>query len=459
MHLMSKLLNPRSLAILAPLALSLLSNTAQAQTWVGNRQGPSLVEILAIDATGEPNWLWGAEDVAGNGNTFPANEQAIDARTVYVATDATRFYSRVYFSVPQAEPGEVTTFVLIDADQNPATGGSSAAAELDANFTADPTNGGYEYAIKVQRAANGTATGSVWHFDETSRFFSQVTLQPGQVLAESNFFLDPLRVNEPIHGYVQSSVELAQVGLTQACAANIFVRTTNQTQALGAGDLVVGLAEPCVPTLNTNNNVPVVVTTPPARCTINAECPNGGICVNGDCVFAPPCVIDADCPATDRCNNGRCVVVGGTACVDSSTCNGLLCQRGVCVVCPNDAACGAGFVCGPDGRCVAGGPPIPCSNSSTCNGLVCQQGQCVTCSAAVACEAGLVCGTDGRCLATSTTVPSDAGQMYVAPGEKLQGGACACRTPFARGKGVIGLVSLLGLSLLLGRRVKRERDR
>ena len=461
MYLMSRLLNPRNLAMLAAAALPLLSSHALAQTWVGNRAGPALVEILTIDATGEPNWLWGAEDVAGNGaNNFPIAEQAIDARTVYVATDATRFYSRVYFSIPQAEPGDVTTFVLIDADQNTATGGRASSTDLDPNFSTDPTIGGYDYAIKVARSGNGAMLSTLWRFDNVTQVFTEFATQPDQVLTESNFFVDPLRVNEIIHGYVQSSVELGLVGLTQACNARIFVRTTNQTANLGVGDLDVGSAENCVPTLNPDNNVPVVVI-PPVGCTSDAECPNGGVCVNGNCQFARPCIVNADCPPTDACNDGRCVVVGGNACVDSSTCNGLVCQGGRCVVCANNGACGPGFVCGPDGRCVAGNTPITCIDSSTCNGLICPQGQCVPCTSDATCGTGFVCGTDGRCLASNgnTTVPSDAGQIYLAPGERLQGGACACRNALGRSEGILGLVSLLGLVVLLGRNVKREHER
>ncbi len=549
MYLVSRLLSPRSLALLAPLALSLLPRPTQAQTvtWVGNRPGPALTEILTIDATGELNWPYGREDVAGDGlNTFTLPEQAIDARTVYVATDANRFYSRVYFSIPAAEPGNVTTFVFIDADQNTATGGIASGAELDLNATS--TNSGYEYAIKVQRTANNTTVGSLWGYNTVTQAFTQIATQAPQIVTETNFALDPIRLGVPqdIHGYIQSSVELAQLGpMTQTCQASILVRTTNQTTSLGAGDLDVGTATNCVQPAAPN---PVVVVPPPG-CTTNAECPNGGICVNGDCVLAPACAVNADCGAGYICDVGRCVFVGGTQCVNSSNCDGLICQQGQCVVCLNDAACGAGFVCAPDGRCLAAGTGnIPCvndstcfgllcqqglciacpdnaacgpgflcadgrcyanvgapctnantcngllcqagrcvvcadnaacgpgfvcapdgrcvaglgtacTNSSTCNGFVCEGGQCVACANDAACGAGLTCGADGRCVTTTTTTtPSDAGVMYVAPGERLQGGACACRAVTGSRKGMLVLLSLLGTALLLGRHSKRERE-
>jgi len=552
MHLMSRLLRPRKLALLAPIALSLLPRPTLAQTitWVGNRPGPALTEILTIDATGELNWPYGREDVAGDGlNNFAQAEQAIDARTVYVATDTNRFYSRVYFSIPGAQPGNVTTFVFIDADQNATTGGSASGAELDASLTANAANVGYDYAIKVQRTGNNATSGSIWRYDGATRAFAEIATQAPQIIAETNFGLDPIRVGVPqdIHGYIQSSVELAQINLQPACQASILVRTTNQTTTLGVGDLDVGAAANCVQPAAPN---PVIVVPPPG-CTTNAECPNGGICLNGTCILAPACAVNLDCGAGYICETGRCVFVGGTPCVNSSNCDGLVCQQGQCVVCVNDAACGAGFVCAPDGRCLAAGtgtiPCVnnstcnalvceqrqcvvcannaacgpgfvcgtdgrcyadigaPCTNSNTCNGLLCQQGRCAACANDAACGPGFVCGTDSRCIAglgaactnsstcngfvceggqcvacvndaacgagfmcgadgrcavsTTTTTPSDAGLLYVAPGERLQGGACACRAGTVAGKGMLVLLGLLGTALLLGRHSKREREK
>ncbi len=355
-------------------------------------------------------------------------------------------------------------------------------------------------------------------------------------------------MNELVHGYLQSSVDLTLVGVAQACQANLFVRSTNQTVNLGAGDLVVGAEEPCVATVAPNTNVPVIVV-PPAGCTTNAECPNGGVCNNGNCILAQPCAVNANCAAGYICDTGRCVFIGGTPCVNSSNCDGLICQQGQCVVCVNDAACGPGFVCGPDGRClIAGNGIIPCTNASTCYGLVCLQGACVACGNNADCAPGFVCGADGRCVAgvgaacvnsntcnglicvqnlcaacvtdaacgtgfvcdvadgrcvagvgaacTNSnmcngfvcvqgqcavcandaacgtgyvcgpdgrcvvgTVPSDAGQIYLQPGERLQGGACACRAGTGRAQRLLGLFSLLGVAILLGRNYKRERER
>jgi hypothetical protein len=459
MNTMSRLLTSRTSVLLVFLLLS--PATATAQTWLANRQGPSLSEVLAIDATEEPNWLWGAEDVAGDGPAYPVTEQAIDARTAYVATDANRFYSRVYFSVASEQPGNVTTFVFIDTDQNPATGGHAASTStaLGATYPTDPSNGGYEYVIKVERTASDQTTGSVWQYNATTQIFEEVTTRTGQIETETGTADDPLRINQLSHGYVQSSVELALVGLTRACSANVFVRTTNQTAGLGTGDLNMGdVGRSCVPQLDANR-VPVVVNPPTTPgCTSNAQCANGGICVNGACIYAQPCTSTPDCPATQACLEGRCVLVGGTACSDSSTCNGLLCVAGRCTVCTSDSACGTGFVCGPEGRCLAGNTPITCTDSTTCNGLVCETGRCTQCSATTSCGAGLVCDTTGRCLSPVATgaVPSDAGMVYVAPSERLQGGACACKAGMSNKQGWWSLLTVLGIAVLFARDSKRE---
>ena len=422
MQLCSKLLCGRCLLVAASALVFSATRLAHAQTWVNNRQGPALREILAIDATGEPNWIWGAEDVAGNGvNNFPAAEQAIDARTVYVNTDANRFYSRVYFSVAGNDPGEVTTYVFLDTDQNNATGGSAAATELEAAFAEDPTNGGYEYVIKVQRANDGTTTGSIYQFANASRRFELATAQPGQLAAESGQFLDPIRINQNAHGYIQSVVDFNLVNLTQTCQADVFVRTTNQTQSLGDGDLTVGLKRACAPTFT--NDIPTVLVNPPDQCRVNADCPNDGLCINGACRFALYCIDDADCAANQVCTNGRCVYRGGNGCTTDAECDGLICRQGQCVACTTDNSCGPGMLCGPDGRCVISSTGTSTSTSTS----------------------------------TATAVASDAGLL--APGERIQGGACACSTVGSKGRGWLGLFGLLGLSMVLGRSIKRERNR
>ncbi len=396
---------------------------AYAQTWVNDRQGPALREILTVDATGENNWIWGSEDVANNGlAAFPTGEQAIDARTVYVATDATRFYSRVYFSVIDAEPGELTSYVFLDTDRNVSTGGPASGGGLDASFGDDPTEGGYEYVIRVRRTSSGSTEGAILQFSVLSRQFEVASIQPTQLTAETGSFLDPIRINQNTHGYLQSVVDMSAINLSQSCQIGIFVRTTNQGQNLGAGDLVVGRKMACTPTLTDGN--PDIIVNPPDRCTSNDQCPNGGICVNGVCRLTPACIIDADCANGLRCFDGRCVYRDGGGCTDSGDCNGLVCEQGQCVACTTDVSCGSGLVCGPDGRCT----PAPNGTSTSTS------------------------------TSTSNAAASDAG-LSLLPGERLQGGACACTTIGGRGDGWFGLVGILGLSALLARGIKRERGR
>lgn len=54
------------------------ASSARAQTWAEARTTPVLGEIVAIDATGEAGWLYGFEDLAGDGETFKQQEKSID---------------------------------------------------------------------------------------------------------------------------------------------------------------------------------------------------------------------------------------------------------------------------------------------------------------------------------------------------------------------------------------------
>jgi hypothetical protein len=214
---------------------------------------------------------------------------------------------------------------------------------------------------------------------------------PGnRAAAEAGTFVDPIRINGDTHGYLQGRITLAEVTLTPACLANLFVRTTNETAALGAGDLEVGQVGRCAPADTNGNRVPDLAE-PGAGCSSDAQCINGGVCVGGRCVLPTPCTSDADCTPEDRCDAGRCV---------------------------------------------ARPTNTPCSSSAECNGLVCSGGVCGPCAAGQ-CAAGQACGPNGRCIdASAPTGPT------LAPGEEVRGGACACSTPGSSGSG-----SLIGLSL------------
>lgn len=375
---------------------------AGAQTWSGGRQGPRLAELFAIDATGEDNWLYGAEDLAGDGlGTFQQPEQSIDIRTAYASTDNQRFFARAYVSDAAAPGGNISMYVFIDSDRDASTGGSAAAAVIDPLFTSDASNGGYEYVLGVR--GNQSVIG-VWEWNGTD--WATVNLNPNQTDAEAGAFLDPIRLNGNNHGYLQGEVDLDQIGLTEACNASLYVRTTS-TGATGDGDLDVGQVAACIPADANSNNVPDIVERD--GCTEDAECLNGGVCVNGTCVIATACEAPADCPNGYTCTNGRCVITPTGTCTTTDDCD---------------------------------------------NGLVCDNGQCVACGANT-CESGYVCGPDGRCLNPSGVGGEGGSGLTIGPEDEIEGGACACSTT-SRSSWHSTLL-LLPLALLLRRRSRSSR--
>ena len=154
----------RAMGALTSLPVLLSPALASAQTWTSSRTTPLLGEIVALDATGEANWPYGAEDLAGDGlGEFRQQEQSVDLRSVYAATDDTRFWIRLYVSDPNSAGGNVVAYVFIDADHTAATGGSAEAVEIDAKLVTDPTDGGYDYVVGV--AGNGTIV-DIWQWQE-----------------------------------------------------------------------------------------------------------------------------------------------------------------------------------------------------------------------------------------------------------------------------------------------------
>jgi hypothetical protein len=361
-----------------------------AQTWVGNRQSPSLREIAVVDQTGETDWLWGSEDVAGNGlNQFPTEEQAIDARSVYLRLDNGRLWWRTYVSASNAPDANLTAYLFVDSDLDSNTGLGSNAREIDAALDTDPTPGGYEYVLSVK--GDGTQP-RLWEVDAAGVAFVEATVNASQLDVESNVARDPLRIGANLHGYVQANLVDNLMAISTQCQARFYVRTTNQTAGLGPGDLDVGEAVYCTPADTNTNQVPDVIE-PAAECRTGAQCPNAGICWNGRCWLASVCTDDTDCARTEYCNDGRCLVTNGSDCRSNSDCGSELCDNGRCVVCASDGACGAGRVCAPDGRCV---------------------------DEAVA---GPAAGGTGNNPATTAGV----GGVVLGPGERIEGGACACR--------------------------------
>lgn len=389
-------------------AFALTAAAGQAQTWIGKRTTPALTEIVAVDATGEAGWIFGREDLAGDGiDTFKQPEQASDVRTAYATTDAARFWARVYVSDPSAVGGDVAVYIFIDSDADAMTGGPAAAPEIEAEFTTDPSAGGYEHALGIR--GDGTIV-NIWGWKAGQDVWEPLNPQPAEALAEAGKDTDPIVINGLSHGYLQGAVDLGLVGLTQACAANLFVRSANQAAA-GAGDFDAGKIAPCVPADANGDDIPDLIV-PVEGCTADSQCPAGGICVSGKCIVGIPCTSDADCKSTDECN--------------------------------------------PAGNCVAR-PGPKCDGNADCGDLVCLDGSCNPCSlGGDECDAGQRCAPTGLCVVDDGSSGS-AGGVPLAPGERVQGGAFACSASPLRGHAGPAAAVLFSAGLAVARRRRRQR--
>lgn len=434
-----------------------------AATWTGaGRTTPALTEIAAVDATGEvdatgqPNWLYGFEDLAGDGYIFKQPEQSIDVRTAYAATDPQRFWARIYVSDVQTPGGNVSGFVFIDKDRNTATGGTTQAPEINPQFTT-AVSSGYEYVLELP--GSGTTT-QVWQYQAGGYVANPIPAAQG--VAESGVDLDPIRINALQHGYLQASVDLQLVGLTEACTANLYFRSVNKQAAIGKSDLEVGQVTSCIPATN-SSGVPTVLL-PPTGCTSNAQCAAGGICQAGQCVFAVPCATNADCAANMTCTpDGRCVPNATGNCTTNADCTnpaGLVCVSGQCTACTSNSQCGAGEICGPNGLCIPDqGVTGTCTTTANCaTGLVCSNGQCVACTSNSQCSSGLVCQAS-RCV-SGTGAGGSGGGIVLQDGEKVEGGAWNCAMPGGgRSTAPAGMLLILPLLASVRRRARRKAQR
>lgn len=338
----------RLLALWIALLVSTWTLAAAAQTWVGPRTTPSINEIVAIDATGEEGWLYGWEDLAGDGQEFRQQEQSIDIRTVYASTDAQRFWVRLYVSDENQAGGNVTAYVFIDADHDTATGGTAQAEEIHPLFTTGASFEGFDYVIEI--SGNGSIA-AIWEWSEqpTGEYQSS-TPAAAEAEAEADQDVDPIEINLTDHGYLQGMVDLDLVGLTEACNAMLFVRSVH-----GSGDddsdLEVGTIGPCVPVDANGDDVPDLVL-PTDPCDSDDQCPGGGICVDGVCIVPAHCLTNDDCDAGEECIDHVCVPVGGEDCTDDADCLSGYCVDGTCQPCTSDDQCGPGRRC-LAGRCVA----------------------------------------------------------------------------------------------------------
>jgi len=255
------------------------ARTASAQTWAGTRTTPSLGELVAVDQTGEPRWLFGAEDVAGDGPaTFNDAEQAADLRSGYAATDAERLWLRVYVSADTA-PEELQAFVFIDVDRDATTGGPGSAPEIDAALDPSTAPGGYEFVLGF----NGESFLGAWSWTQPpGRFQPLGDLAPLEAVTEAGVDLDPLRLNGPSNGYVQAALNFAPIQLSVGCEANLLFRSASGTLR----DRDLGRVGPCRPG-DANDNDVADVAEPNAQCDTDDQCPAGGSCVNDRCELPP----------------------------------------------------------------------------------------------------------------------------------------------------------------------------
>lgn len=345
----------RGAASVAGVALGLAPALAGAQSWAPPRATPVLLELSALDASGEAGWLFGAEDVAGDGlATFQPAEQAMDFRSVYAAAAEQDLWLRAYV-VSGNNLGDLRLFLFVDADADAATGGSAEATTLDARFATDPTPGGYDFVVGV---GSDESSEGVWQWSPTALDYELVEDLAAEVEAGTD--VDPLRIGAPTRAYLQLRLPLADVGLDAGCSGRLFVRSLNEgSPMLGDGDLDVGRDARCVPVDDPEREVPEVLV-PEDECTEDAQCPGEGLCIDGECLLPPLCREDADCRADETCAAGQCVFASSdTSCTEDADCGDLVCDMAasLCAACGTDEECGPGRRCASTGRCVGASDP------------------------------------------------------------------------------------------------------
>ncbi len=343
----------RMRTLLACLMFSSLAATgsANAQSWSGGRANPLLRQIAAVDASGESGWIYGQEDVAGDGATLMANEAGTDIRTVYADSDAQRLWLRAYMIAQAAPLTNLVAYFFIDTDARDDTGGAPLGGPGWPAFRADPMLRGFERAIGV-RIEPEPALPSVigaWNWD--GQAWTAIAVEQDAVRAEAGQSRDPLQIgpSDFPRAYVQVDALHAVSGLNASCGGNLLVRTFYEQQAppRAFGDDSASFA--CRPGLDPYGDPEIIR----VDCSADAECPNGGRCRDGVCLFAYPCSADTDCVTGERCMANACVRVVDRTCRDDSQCEGLVCESGMCVACTENGAraCANGYACSPNGRC------------------------------------------------------------------------------------------------------------
>ena len=326
-----------------------LAGSVHAQTWSASRMRPSLFEIIAVDPASDSRWPFGQEDPAEDGvSTLEADEAAIDLRSVYADARSGRLWLRAYVTAKVNPSASALYYFFIDADMRPQTGGK-ASDKLWSQLEADPSAGGYEYALAMH--GDGTSVGFyAWNTQKSA--WEEAADTSKQLNLESGVARDPLRLSGDDHAYAQASLPLSATGLDDKCLANIFVRTANDAMGKRAfGDAVDSFAMTCRPKLNRYGDPEILRGD---SCSKDDACPGGGRCRGGICVFGYECSGDATCQSEQRCVSSVCVLTVQSSCSPSADCDGLVCDAKQCVACSESGAraCAAGSVCSPDGRCL-----------------------------------------------------------------------------------------------------------
>lgn len=129
-------------------------------------------------------------------------------------------------------------------------------------------------------------------------------------------------------------------------------------------------------------------------CTENEDCRGDAVCVDGDCLSR--CQDRSDCKTSSEiCRQGLCKPIecrfnsdcqGGEVCVDAT------CQTS----CQGDGDCESGYVCDRAGNFCKRDPNVECRSDAEClSGEACQQGECTTiCSCNQECASGEVCNKE-----------------------------------------------------------------
>ena len=327
-----------------------VAQPAAAQTWSLGRSRPSLFEIIAVDPISEPNWPFGNEDLASDGQVSTTDAEAsIDLRSVYADARAGRLWLRAYVSSRRTNASTTAfTAFFIDGDLDPNTGGPAEA--LSTTMSKDPSRAGYEVALAVK--PDGKLLG-IYHWDKKDKLWAERDNPEQVAVSERAVARDPLRLLGDERVYAQVNVALSELKLDERCLAQIFVRTWNeQPDELAYNDSVNSFAMACRARLNEFGDPELLRSD---RCESDDTCPGGGRCREGICLFGYECNLQAACQSGQHCSNNVCVHVREQSCSSSEPCGGLVCEAARCEACEETGAraCAGDAVCAPDGRCLS----------------------------------------------------------------------------------------------------------